>query len=1165
MESSVLSIATGKNINAVGDFLKGESIANSFLVQSSALQSNLSTIRNGMSLAEKADKILGNSESMLQSMRELAIKSSNGTYLPRTGAALYSKAVGGFNVTAGSPGTFASGSIALTGATEGTRATGSLSFSGASAGTVASANFSISGAVAGVKAANTLTIAGAVDGTNATGTIQISGGTAGAGNTIDSITLDGANILSSAVTHNGNNSSTAANVLAGLSASGYNATRSGNTITLTSTTKNEAQNGTVLSVSTSGNASASANNINGANNASQNTINGLTVNGNDVLGGATLNVTGGTNAIATAIRGAFSSSGHAVSGSGANVTITSNTKNAAENSHAIVVSMTNAAAGVNAANTLTIGSAVNGTNAQGSIQIIGGSGAGDKINSITIDGGSNILGSVITHTGNNNSTAAAVASAISISGYTATSSGANVLLTSTTKDSSQNGGSFGVLAVTTSGSFGTAETNIQGGVDASQTRINGLTVNGNDVLGGATLNVTGGTNAIATAIRGAFSSSGHAVSGSGANVTITSNTKNAAENTHAIAVSMANVAGATATSNDSGLTLTGGVNAGGAAATSNDSGLTLTGGVTVSQTTINTLKLDGSNVLTGAPLSVTGDSAAVASAIRAAFSSSGHAVSGSGTGITITSSTKDTSQNDDNIILSMSNNSGATATSDADASDGLTLSNGETATTTTVSSVTIADINGGNNLIDGSGSVTVTGDSNAIATAVAARLRGHSEFVAYAVSSNIRFASTTKEAAQNGDAIGVTTSHGGGASTTSASGGTLTGGDDTSTNTISAINVNGVNILGANVVHNGGNSGTATSIKNAINSNSGNSGYRAENSGTSTITITATNKDTTDNGYVIAMTKLNNGVALNEVAQGTVANFSGGLTPNTNAFTDISVNGQKINGNIIAHTGNNSAAAAAIASDINATNTEVTQIIGGEPVVLSRNYTATSAGAKVNIFSDTVAYWEDNDKSLTVTTRGDADTDNNNATSTMDGSLRLSGGAVVYINNEIKDIIKEVDNQLLNAQHNKQNLFTGNTISIHSGTSVQDTISAPTYTYNALDTVTLDLTVNAAETSIAYIDTTLNSLRNVQSQYAAFANRLEFEVDYIAESLLQNTQTLSKIVDADVAVETSRLVKYQFLEDAALSMYMQTRMQKRDVMNLYFSQSKVEGQGKFYF
>ena len=803
----------------------------------------------------------------------------------------------------------------------------------------------------------------------------------------------------------------------------------------------------------------------------------------------------------------------------------------------------------------------------GNIKITAGSGAGDKINSITIDGGANILSSAITHTGDNNSTATAVANAISALDYDATSSGDRVFITSKTKDSSQDGGSFGVLAVTTEGSFGTAETNIQGGMDASQTQITGLTVNGNDVLGGATLNVTGGTTAIATAIRGAFSSSGHAVSGSGADIIITSNNKNASENSHAIALSMANVAGATATSNDSGLTLTGGVYTGGAAATSNDSGLTLTGGVTTSQTTINTLKVDGSNVLSGGSLSVTGDSTAVATAIRNAFSSSGHSISGSGANITITSNTKDTNQNDDTIILDMSNNSGATATSNADGSDGLTLANGETATTTTISSVTVAGINGGNNLIDGSGSITVTGDSGDIATAVAARLQGHGEFASVFVSggSNVTFVSSTKEVAQNGSAIGVTASHGGGASTTTANTGTLTGGDDTSTNTISAITVNGVNILGANVVHNGGNSGTATSIKNAINSNSGNSGYRAENSNSSTITITATDKDTTDNGYVIAMTKLNNGVVLNEVAQGTVTNMNGGLTPNTHAFTNISVGGQKINNSIIAHTGDNSAAAAAIAADINATNTEVTQIISGERVVISRNYTATSAGAKVNIFSDTIAFWEDNNKSLTVAVRGDADTDNDNSTSIMDGSVRQSGGAVVYINNEIKKIIEEVDYQLLNATHNEQALFTGNTHSFYTGINVENSIDAPTFTYTELDDDTLDLTVNSAETSLTYIDTNLENLKQLQSQYAAFANRLDFEIDYISNTLIKNSQTLSKIVDSEIAAETSQLMKYQFLEDAALSIYMQTRLQKRDVMNLYFSQSKVEGQGKFYF
>ena len=194
VDSAITSIASGKKINGAGDFLKGESIANSFMVQSSALKTSLSNIKHGMSLADAAEKALENSESMLQSMRQLAVKSSNGAYLPRTGKALYSKSNATFTVTGGTNGRQASGSIRLTGATEGSNSSGALTFSGAHAGTQASA---------------TLTISDAVAGANAQGYVNITGGSAGGGNTIDSITIDGgSNILTSTVTHTGNNNST---------------------------------------------------------------------------------------------------------------------------------------------------------------------------------------------------------------------------------------------------------------------------------------------------------------------------------------------------------------------------------------------------------------------------------------------------------------------------------------------------------------------------------------------------------------------------------------------------------------------------------------------------------------------------------------------------------------------------------------------------------------------------------------------------------------------------------------------------------------------------------------------------------------------------------------------------------------------------------------------
>ena len=107
--------------------------------------------------------------------------------------------------------------------------------------------------------------------------------------------------------------------------------------------------------------------------------------------------------------------------------------------------------------------------------------------------------------------------------------------------------------------------------------------------------------------------------------------------------------------------------------------------------------------------------------------------------------------------------------------------------------------------------------------------------------------------------------------------------------------------------------------------------------------------------------------------------------------------------------------------------------------------------------------------------------------------------------------------------------------------------------------------MNEASTSLTYIDTQLESLRQARSEYAAFANRLEFEIDYISDAIVTATRSVSIIQDTDMAEYTTKFVRNSFLEDAALSVHMQSRVQKRDVLTLYFSQSRVEGQSRFYF
>ena len=146
-----------------------------------------------------------------------------------------------------------------------------------------------------------------------------------------------------------------------------------------------------------------------------------------------------------------------------------------------------------------------------------------------------------------------------------------------------------------------------------------------------------------------------------------------------------------------------------------------------------------------------------------------------------------------------------------------------------------------------------------------------------------------------------------------------------------------------------------------------------------------------------------------------------------------------------------------------------------------------------------------------------------------------------------------------------KDLFTGSSISFQTGGDLNNsTIVSPTYTFGGLDEDTLDITVNAAATSITYIDTTMNEVMNVRSEYAAFANRLESEIDYLSTSIISNTKSLSKIMDTDLALQTLQLTKSKVLENAALFALAKTAPQKSDILALYYDNSKVAGQGAMF-
>ena len=70
-------------------------------------------------------------------------------------------------------------------------------------------NLSITGSTDGTNASGTLSITGATNGDFSTASFDVTGGSSGANNKIDSISVNGVQINSSAIYHNGSNNSTA--------------------------------------------------------------------------------------------------------------------------------------------------------------------------------------------------------------------------------------------------------------------------------------------------------------------------------------------------------------------------------------------------------------------------------------------------------------------------------------------------------------------------------------------------------------------------------------------------------------------------------------------------------------------------------------------------------------------------------------------------------------------------------------------------------------------------------------------------------------------------------------------------------------------------------------------------------------------------------------------
>jgi len=185
---------------------------------------------------------------------------------------------------------------------------------------------------------------GSVGGTAATGSFTVTGGTANPGDNIRTVTVNNVDLITTAVAHTGNNSTTATNIANAIngntSAPNYTASAAGAVVTITAATVGISVNGFAVAVQVDG--AATVGSVTNMSGGVDNAITNITVNGVSVIGSqvpwATSN-TATAELIADAINDFASAPEYEATATGSFVNIISRESGASFNNYAVVISV----------------------------------------------------------------------------------------------------------------------------------------------------------------------------------------------------------------------------------------------------------------------------------------------------------------------------------------------------------------------------------------------------------------------------------------------------------------------------------------------------------------------------------------------------------------------------------------------------------------------------------------------------------------------------------------------------------------------------------------------------------------------------------------------------------------------------------------------------------
>ena len=273
----------------------------------------------------------------------------------------------------------------------------------------------------------------------------------------------------------------------------------------------------------------------------------------------------------------------------------------------------------------------------------------------------------------------------------------------------------------------------------------------------------------------------------------------------------------------------------------------------------------------------------------------------------------------------------------------------------------------------------------------------------------------------------------------------------------------------------------------------------------------------------------------------------------------------KINDTAIGASTSSSAAAKAVAINSISTSTNVTATGYNLVTVTVDNSESSTASSNISINGNAINFSSANSLSSTVTAINNAAVGDIVASSNANGNLQLvssSGADIVIAHAGTAGVFFDAHTDATGATISVANsvTFKGQLQLIHSST---DTIKisgddvaeigmqaqASTSSPSAGSTISVS-SATYATAALTTIDTAIDTIANTRSKFGSAENRIEHRMNNLTNVQVGSISRLSKIEDADFALETAKFTKAQIIAKAATSMLAQANASNEVLLRL---------------